>query len=171
MLTRIRAFEILRGTSLICMLVTLGALTAHVIELPNKFSLDGALWLDVQQNLYRGWGPFFAPFEITAIIATWALLWLDRTLGRRLWPTLLAACLISAALVVFLVLNAPVNAAFASWTKETLPHDWADYRLRWELGHAISFLLYLGAFGILLHATFRDACAPRSMANCDFRSK
>ena len=30
---------------------------AHVLELPNKLSLDANLWLVVQQHLYGGWGP------------------------------------------------------------------------------------------------------------------
>jgi hypothetical protein len=46
----------LRWISLLATAVPLGATVAHVMELPNKLSLDGPLWLAVQQNLYRGWG-------------------------------------------------------------------------------------------------------------------
>jgi len=42
---------------LLAALATLAPL-AHVLELPNKLRLDGPLWLAVQQQLYRGWGPF-----------------------------------------------------------------------------------------------------------------
>ena len=64
-------------------------------------------------------------------------------------------------LAVFFLFNAPVNAAFAGWTTETLPADWPDYRLQWELGHAIAFVLALTAFCTLLRAAFVGACARR----------
>lgn len=62
--------SILRWISLLATAVPLGATVAHVLELPNKFALDGPLWLAVQQSLYRGWGPFIAPFDVAAIMAT-----------------------------------------------------------------------------------------------------
>lgn len=40
--------RVTRWTNLISAGITLGALFAHVLELPNKFSLDGPLWLAVQ---------------------------------------------------------------------------------------------------------------------------
>src|SRR5699024_9168899 len=88
---------------------------------------------------------------------TWILAYLGRRNRADFRLTLLAACLLSGALAVFFILNAPVNAAFASWTPATLPPDWPSYRLRWELGHAISFVLVLVAFVVLLRAFFRDA--------------
>lgn len=157
-----RLARTMHWTGLICAVVTLGALAAHVLEMPNKFGLDGPLWLAVQQNLYRGWGPFMGPFEVLAIVATWALVFLGRK-TRATWPlTLLAACLLSLALGAFFVLNAPVNAAFAAWTPATLPADWASYRLRWELGHAIGFVLVLPACILLLRAAWLDGCACRA---------
>jgi len=114
-------FRTVRWISLVCTAVTLGALTAHVLELPNKFRLDGLLWLTVQQNLYRGWGLFIGPFEVTAVRATWILLYLGRKDRTAFRLTLLAACPLSGALAGFFILNAPVNAAFASWTPTTLP--------------------------------------------------
>lgn len=151
-----------RWISLISTAVTLCALAAHVVELPNKFAFDGALWLAVQQRLYRGWGPFFGPFEVTAIASTWVLLYLLRRNRASFPPTLLAALLLSAALAVFFMLNAPVNAAFAKWTTITLPTDWTAYRMRWETGHAISFVLVLIAFIAQLRALFIDAIARAS---------
>jgi len=151
-----------RWISLLGTAVTLSALAAHVLELPNKFSLNGPLWLAVQQNLYRGWGAFVGPFEVTAIVSTWLLLYLVRENRTVFGLTLLASFLLSAALAVFFVLNAPVNAAFASWTPMTLPPDWPSYRLRWETGHAASFAFVLIAFVALLRALFLDATSRAS---------
>ena len=59
---------ILRWVNLILGIFAALAPLAHVLELPNKLALDGGLWLDVQQHLYRGWGPFLgAPAEIGVI--------------------------------------------------------------------------------------------------------
>ncbi len=60
----------LRWISLLTTAVPFGATVAHAMELPNKFSMEGPLWPAVQQNLYRGWGPFIAPFEIVAIVTS-----------------------------------------------------------------------------------------------------
>ena len=149
----------LRWISLLATAVPFAATIAHVLELPNKFALDGLLWLAVQQSLYRGWGPFIGPFEIVAVLATWLLAYLAR--GRRpaFALTLAAALCLTAMVAVFLLFNAPVNAAFAGWTAETLPADWPDYRRQWELGHAIAFVLALIAFCTLLRAAFVEACA------------
>ncbi len=73
--------------------------------------------------------------------------------------TLAAALCLTAMPAVFFLFNAPVNAAFAGWTPETLPADWSDYRRQWELGHAIAFVLALIAFCTLLRAVFAEACA------------
>jgi hypothetical protein len=153
--------RVLRWIAIVGTGVTLGATAAHVLELPNKLTLDGHLWLAVQQHLYRGWGPFVAPFEVGAMVSSWVLVFLLR--GRRgvFGPTLLAALCLSAALLVFFTLNAPVNAAFARWTPDTLPSDWSWYRLRWEIGHATSFVLVLSAFVALLRATFVNATMRR----------
>jgi hypothetical protein len=150
-------FRIVHWISLLSTGVTLTALGAHVLELPNKLALKGPLWLEVQQNLYRGWGPIIGPFEVTAIIASWILLHLTGK-GRPIFGlTMIASCFLTGALAVFFILNAPVNAAFASWTPATLPSDWSGYRLRWELGHATSYVLVLIAFVALLRALFLDS--------------
>lgn len=66
-------------------------------------------------------GPFIGPFEVLAVAATWVLVGLVR--GRRptFALTLAAAICLSLALVAFFTLNAPVNAAFAQSTPQTLP--------------------------------------------------
>ncbi len=156
--------RIVRWISLVCTGVTLGVTAAHVLELPNKLALGGPLWLAVQQHLYRGWGPFIGPFEVAAIVSTWLLLLRVRKRRPAFRWTLLAALCLSAALAVFFALNAPVNAAFATWTAETLPPDWPTYRLRWEVGHAASFVLVLVAFIALLRGLFADAVDEASQS-------
>jgi hypothetical protein len=112
---------------------------AHVLELPNKFALDGVLWLAVQQHLYRGWGPFLGgPAEIGALATSLALLAIRRANGETLRLTIIATIAYAAMLGAYFVLNAPVNEALNAWTPATLPSDWPMYRLRWEVGHALA---------------------------------
>lgn len=133
---------------------------AHVFEMFSKFQLDGPLWLAVQQNLYRGWGPFIgAPTEIGGLVVN-GLLFLRQPAGaRRPWGV--AACSYLGMIIVFFVFNSPVNAAVSAWTTATLPSDWKNYRLQWELGHGIAAILALVALLSVIKASNASAKRER----------
>src|SRR5262249_11261031 len=134
--------DLFRGLALAFAVSAVLAPVAHVLEMPNKLQLDGPLWLAIQQNLYRGWGPFIgAPTELGALALSVIGCWRygkDRS-ARRLW--LSAACAYAGMLILFLVFNAPVNAAVAGWRPDTLPADWTWFRARWEIGHCLAAVL------------------------------
>ena len=72
----------LRTANLIIAFIATTAPIAHALEMISKLTLDGPLWLEVQQHLYRGWGEVFGPVEIIAFLSTLALLlltWQDRS--------------------------------------------------------------------------------------------
>jgi len=46
----------LRTANLIIAFIATTAPIAHALEMISKLTLDGPLWLGVQQHLYRGWG-------------------------------------------------------------------------------------------------------------------
>ena len=50
----------LRTATLIIAFIATTAPIAHVLEMISKLTLDGPLWLGVQQHLYRGWGGIWA---------------------------------------------------------------------------------------------------------------
>lgn len=126
---------------------------AHVLELPNKLALDGALWLAIQQQLYRGFGPLLGgPAEIGALATTLGALYARRADARPRRLSALAALAYAAMVAVFFVFNAPVNAAVNGWTASTLPGNWPQYRLRWETGHALAALLSVVALAVLIRA-------------------
>jgi hypothetical protein len=117
---------------------------AHVLELPNKLRLEGSLWLAVQQQLYNGWGPLIGgPTEIGGMIINLVLLAANRKRARPALLFGLAGVAYGALLLSFFLFNAPVNEAVSNWTQETLPPDWAAYRVRWEIGHALAALFAL----------------------------
>ena len=72
----------LRTANLIIAFIATTAPIAHLLEMISKLTLDGPLWLGVQQHLYRGWGEVFGAVEIVAFLSTLALLlltWRDRS--------------------------------------------------------------------------------------------
>ena len=128
---------------------------AHVLEMPNKLALDAPLWLAVQQHLYRGWGPFFGgPVEIIAFATTMTLLVARRRDPAPMRLTLVAALAYVGMIVTFFVFNDPVNAALNAWTPSSMPPDWENYRLRWEIGHALAAILSIVAIVSLVRAWF-----------------
>jgi hypothetical protein len=131
---------------------------AHVLELPNKLALSDTIWLAVQQQLYRGWGPFIGgPAEIGALATSLALLVLRRVDARTRWLTLIAAIAYVAMIASFFIFNAPVNEAVRTWTPASLPSDWPAYRVRWEMGHAIAALLSVIGLAALVRARIVEA--------------
>jgi hypothetical protein len=131
--------------------------TAHVLELPNKFSLDANFWLAVQQHLYRGWGPFLGgPTEIGALATSLILAYVRRRSRIALWPTLVACVGYGGMLAAFFILNLPVNTAVSTWTSATLPPDWTTSRLHWETGHAIAALLSFVSLAAVIRAYMKE---------------
>ena len=124
----------------------------------SKLTLDRPLWLGIQQHLYRGWGEIFGTVEIAAFLSTLALLiltWRDRSI-RRWRAYLIALACYAAMLADFFIFNLPVNEALRAWTPRTLPANWSDYRLRWEIGHAFTALFSAIAFVILIRRRIHE---------------
>jgi len=127
----------------------------------SKLTLDRPLWLGIQQHLYRGWGEIFGPVEIVAFLSTLALLVVtrrDRSTRRAYFAALVCY---AAMLADFFIFNLPVNEALRGWTPVTLPPDWSDYRLRWEVGHASTALFAVIAFVTLIRLRIHEGSGSR----------
>jgi hypothetical protein len=149
--------NLIRAVNLAFAVLAVFAPMAHVLELPNKLALDAALWLAVQQHLYRGWGPFIgAPTELGALFTSLLLVYLRRRSRAVCAATVLASLGYVGMLAAFFVLNKPVNVALASWTAANLPPDWTAYRARWEAGHAIAAAFALASLTLLIWAYARE---------------
>jgi hypothetical protein len=146
----------LRTANLIIAFIATTAPIAHALEMISKLTLDGPLWLRVQQHLYRGWGEVFGAVEIVAFLSTLVLLliaWRDRS---RRHAYLIAVVCYAVMLADFFVFNRPVNEALSSWTLTTLPADWSNYRVRWEIGHALTAIFSVIAFATLIHQRIHE---------------
>lgn len=146
----------LRTINLFLAFIATTAPLAHVLELPSKLTLDGPLWLAIQQHLYRGWGTVFGPVDIAALVLSGVLListW--RTSVRSRYAV--AFVCYAGMIAVFFLFNAPVNEALSVWTASTLPADWDVYRLRWEVGHPLAAALSVIAFVTLSRQRVRNS--------------
>ena len=144
--------KIWRWVTLLLVALLSGLAFAHVLERSAKMQYDGALYATLQRTLYVSWGPPHVGgiLEPAAILCTLVLAWLVRKRRRAFWLTLAAGIALLAAFpVVFFLLVAPANAAFAAAAPGALPPDWMGMRAQWETGHALRFLLQLLALGLL----------------------
>ena len=150
------ALKATRFVSLLLVALTLGMTFCHVMEIPGKLRLEGPDWLTVQHNLYVAFGVVGAAIEVLAILLTWVLVLQVR--GRRpaFYWTLGAAGCITAGLIVWFMLVAPMNAALSGWTPDTLPADWTGYRNQWEAGHAVHAALFGLGFSALVIALLAE---------------
>jgi hypothetical protein len=147
----------IRSVNLVFAVLAVLAPMAHVLELPNKLTLDPQLWLGVQQHLYRGWGPLVGgPTELGALLTSVLLVYFRRRSGAVHVATAVASLGYAGMLGAFFVLNQPVNLAVASWTLMNLPSDWMAYRTRWEAGHAIAAALAVVSLAMLIWAYVRE---------------
>jgi hypothetical protein len=84
-------------------------------------------------------------------------LWRCRCASRPAFAWTVAAGLcVTAGLLVWFTVVAPVNAALSGWTPETLPADWTRIRDRWEIGHAVHAALFGFGFGALAIALLAE---------------
>jgi len=146
----------LRTANLIIAFIATTAPIAHALEMISELTLDGPLWLGIQQHLYRGWGEIFGPVEIVAFLSTLALLVVTRRHRSSRRAYLVALVCYAAMLADFFVLNRPVNEAVRDWTPVTLPSNWSDYRLRWEIGHSLTALFSVIAFVTLIRRRIHE---------------
>jgi len=149
--------NIWRFLTIFLVALLLGLAFAHVLERPAKMLYDAALYITIQKTLYVAWGPphIGGLLEPAAIFATLMLAFFLRKTKRSCWLTLGAGCtLLLAFPVVFFVFVAPANAVFFGATPTSIPVNWAEYRINWETGHAIRFVLQLIALSLLQLSVF-----------------
>jgi uncharacterized membrane protein len=73
----------------------------------------------------------------------------------------IASCaLMSAALVITLAVNVPIDVEINRWTVDTLPADWTDTRDRWELFHTLRTFAAIGAFACAVASALRWKSPP-----------
>jgi hypothetical protein len=125
--------------------VASGVVLSHVLERPGKVALAPATYVQVQQMLFRTYGPAVGALETLALLATatwWAL--------DRAWLVGLAVLADTAMIGVWAIWINPINQRVNRWRVDALPADWARIRDRWEMLHTVRAILSLAALCALL---------------------
>jgi hypothetical protein len=130
--------------------LSMSAAFAHLLEMPAKLTYDGALWLNLLQTLYPTFGRVSGVCEIGAVVAVLVLVVAIRNHRKAFGWTFLAASCLAATHAIFWIWVAPVNAAFAPLSPETLPPDWLRLRDQWEFAHASRAILQIVALAALV---------------------
>lgn len=135
---------------------------AHAIEAPprlHQWSLE--LWREatVFNGQFAVLGILGGPLEIGTIALTGCYAWMLRgQAGFR--PAVAAFAAFLLALVAWVVVVAPANAALATWAPGPVPPDAAAVRLNWESGHILAAAIKLAGFVLLVIASTSRSAAP-----------
>jgi ABC-type transport system involved in Fe-S cluster assembly fused permease/ATPase subunit len=133
---------VLKMLTLLFTALALAPASAHLLELPNKFTLSRNEY-SISQRLYRGWN-FVGVVVVAALLSTLALAIAVRPRAEQFTAAIVAFACVAATLLIFWFFTYPVNKKTVNWTR--MPDDWTRLRLRWEYCHAASAVLNLAAF-------------------------
>ena len=165
-----RMLRTLRTLATVLAAVALAMTAGHVLELPQKLSLDPELYTRVNGSLYKYFAVVGGPLFVASIGAATAVAVLLRRHRRPFRWAALGAGLLGASFASWVALVQPVNVEVAAAAPEDRPELWTQLRPRWEYGHATGFVLHLLGFGALVGSTVIDtppraAIRPRGAAS------
>lgn len=153
-----------RVITVILVALSVGAVFAHVLEMPVKLGYDAELYSAVNTTLYRYFAIAGAPIVCGATLASIVLCFLVRRRGSAFRWTLVGTLLFCIGFAVWWTIVFPVNSEIAGIYRTApanLPEAWMRLRHRWEWGHATSFVLYLASLVALLISVVRETPAIR----------
>ncbi|MBD2338147.1 DUF1772 domain-containing protein [Calothrix sp. FACHB-156] len=151
--------KIWRFITLIIVALFMGLEFAHALELPPKMQYDGALYVTIQNSLYRYFGaPGPGAFiTVGAVLCAIALTILVRKHRVAFWWTLAGTlCLAIAFPLIYFLRIEPVNVVIEQANATSLPNNWQQLRNQWEYAHATNFICSLAGFSALLISVLID---------------
>jgi hypothetical protein len=123
-----------------------GVSFSHLLQRGPKATLPGVQFLAVQQVLFRNYGRVIGGLEMAALLSTLAMAIV--TWGEPAVPllaTFASGCVLLMVIIWAAWIN-PINKTVNSWTPESLPSNWAEFRDRWHFLHTIRLVLSAIAF-------------------------
>jgi uncharacterized membrane protein len=129
-----------------------GVSFSHLLQFGPKKTLPPVQFLTVQQVLFRNYGAAMGGLEVAALIST--LAWAVIIWAKPVAPVLVSAAsaCVLAMVIIWAVWINPINKTVNSWRPESVPSNWADFRDRWHLLHAVRFILSVVAFNLVIAA-------------------
>jgi hypothetical protein len=149
-----------RFITLVLVALFMGLEFAHALELPAKMQYNGALYITLQNSLYRYFG---APgpgawITVGAVLAAISLTVLVRKRHPAFgWTLAGTLCLAIAFPLIFFLKIEPVNTVIEQTNPDAVPPNFEQLRNQWEYAHAANFGFSLAGFGALLLAVLMDS--------------
>jgi hypothetical protein len=150
----------LRPVQFIALLLSCLALSttsAHVLEYPQKISLDIETYTIINAELYKYFAIVGGLYCIGALLASLWLAVMARKEKRVFRWSLAGFIFHTAWLVSWLTMVQPVNSRVEGAMKISIQSAstvWSAYRMQWEWGHITGFVFHLAAFCSLLIGAF-----------------
>lgn len=138
--------------SLLLMALATGIVFSHMLQRGPKATLPSRIFLRVQQTLLRNYGTAVGAIEAGAFVSTLVMTILVRTKTAVLVLSAIACACVAAMIVVWAVWINPINKTVNSWTADSMPPSWSEFRERWHRLHAIRAVLALVGLCTLIFA-------------------
>lgn len=129
--------------------VELGVSYSHMMQWPGKLQLSLPTFIEVQTVLIK-YKIGLGIVEIGSFVLMVLLLLLVPSRTLKFCLVLCSLALLTAAFSVWGILIEPINAYIDSWTPDSYPFNWNEYRERWHLLHIIRLLLLTGSMSSLI---------------------
>jgi hypothetical protein len=137
--------------------VAMTAAVAHAFELGAKMQYEPSLYVRLHRTLYSNFGRVAGPSEALALLSTSGLAWWTRRRRPAAFPWVAAAAgSLAAAHGLYWGVVQPVNIEMMRWPLDAIPEDWAQWRDRWEYGHAVRAGLITFALGVVTWSLIVD---------------
>ncbi|MBD2200140.1 MULTISPECIES: DUF1772 domain-containing protein [Calothrix] len=139
---------------------------AHALELPAKMQYDGALYVTIQNSLYRYFGAPGPGAFITVGAVLWAiaLTVLVRKRQAAFWWTLAGTvCLFIAFPLIYFLRIEPVNTVIEQANAGSLPSNWQQLRNQWEYAHTTNFGLSLAGLSTIVISVLNDSPGHKNL--------
>jgi hypothetical protein len=147
--------EILAFIDLFLMALITGISFSHLLQRGPKAELPGPQFLAVQQILLRNYGTVIGALEVAACLLAVLLAVLVRARPALFYLAAGAATCLALMIAIWAVWINGINKTVNSWTRDSLPSNWAEFRDRWHVLHAARLALGLLGLGALITLALR----------------
>jgi hypothetical protein len=137
------ALDLTRFLAILLMALASGVSFSHLLQRRPKATLQGTVFLTVQQVLFRNYGVAVGTIEAAALLLTLLLVFRVRTMPIALSLAAVACACVGAMIAVWAVWINPINKTVNSWTADSMPPNWPEFRDRWHRLHEIRLALAL----------------------------
>lgn len=127
----------------------------------NPLGLSASTYLEQQQNTINSLSVLMTSLVIIATVITIISAFVQKN-DKRVFITLLfAAVFFIACILISAIGNRPIDNEVMTWTKETMPKDWTNFRDKWWSLHIMRTIAELIALILIAWTNVRSKAMYR----------